>query len=148
MAAKLTRLIHEITIQLHLMAESYTFCSSRSMRPIRKLLDTPSGVCWTPIFRLLVVITKTVCKVRGLSLLLRVGTLWRCDDGLFSKYLPWQAMHFLQRSTHFSKMCCRPFDASLRRIVELAFLTSKLPFHGWKSLEIAWGEIWTVWQMF
>jgi hypothetical protein len=21
----------------------------------------------------------------------------------FSKYLPWQAMHFLQRSTHFSK---------------------------------------------
>jgi hypothetical protein len=23
------------------------------------------------------------------------------------KYLPWQAMHFLQCSTHFSKMCCR-----------------------------------------
>jgi hypothetical protein len=22
----------------------------------------------------------------------------------FSKYLPWQAMHFLQRSTHFSKV--------------------------------------------
>jgi hypothetical protein len=27
----------------------------------------------------------------------------------FSKYLPWQVMHFLQCSTHFSKMCCRPF---------------------------------------
>jgi len=26
----------------------------------------------------------------------------------FSKYLPWQAMHFLQRSTHFSKTYCRP----------------------------------------
>jgi hypothetical protein len=26
----------------------------------------------------------------------------------FSKYLSWQAMHFLQRSTHFSKTCCRP----------------------------------------
>jgi len=26
----------------------------------------------------------------------------------FSKYLLWQAMHFLQRSTHFSKTCCRP----------------------------------------
>jgi predicted ferric reductase len=22
------------------------------------------------------------------------------------------------------------------------------PFHGWKSPEIAWGEIWTVWRMF
>jgi hypothetical protein len=27
--------------------------------------------------------TKAVCKVRGLTLLLRVGTLWRCGDGLF-----------------------------------------------------------------
>jgi hypothetical protein len=26
----------------------------------------------------------------------------------FSKYVPWQAMHYLQRSTHFSKTCCRP----------------------------------------
>jgi hypothetical protein len=29
-----------------------------------------------------------------------------CGDAVtvsFSKYLPWQAMHFLQRSTHFSK---------------------------------------------
>jgi hypothetical protein len=41
----------------------------------------------------------------------------------FSKYLRWQAMHFLQRSTHFSKMCCRPFAASFRRIVEQAVLT-------------------------
>jgi hypothetical protein len=27
----------------------------------------------------------------------------------FSKYLPWQAMHFLQRSTHFSKTKLRSF---------------------------------------
>jgi hypothetical protein len=52
----------------------------------------------------------------------------------FSKYLPWQAMHFLQRSTHFSKMCCRP-------LITLKFLASELPFHGWKNLEIAWNEI-------
>jgi hypothetical protein len=38
----------------------------------------------------------------------------------FSKYLPWQAVHFLQRSTPFSKTCCRPFGASFRRIVEQA----------------------------
>jgi hypothetical protein len=62
----------------------------------------------------------------------------------FSKYLPWQAMHFLQRSTHFSKTCCRPFTASFRRIIEQAVLTSELPFHGGKRPEIAWVEIWTV----
>jgi hypothetical protein len=25
------------------------------------------------------------------------------------------------------------------------FLALELPFHGWKSLEIAWGEFWTPW---
>jgi hypothetical protein len=54
MAAKLTRLPHKIAIQLHLMAESYTISSSRSRRPVRKLLDTPSythkhtGIYQTP----------------------------------------------------------------------------------------------------
>jgi len=42
MATKLTRLTHKIAIQLHLVADSCTFCSSRSRRPVRKLLDTPS----------------------------------------------------------------------------------------------------------
>jgi hypothetical protein len=51
----------------------------------------------------------------------------------FSKYLPWQAI--LKRSTHFSKTCCRPLIIS-------KFFVSEFPFHGWKSPEIAWGEIW------
>jgi len=42
MAAKLTRLTHKIAIQLHLVAESCTICSSRSRWPVRKFLDTPS----------------------------------------------------------------------------------------------------------
>jgi hypothetical protein len=68
----------------------------------------------------------------------------------FSKYPPWQAVRFLQRSTHFSKTCCRPFAANLRRTVEQAVLTSwslasELPFHGWKNAEMAWSEIWIVW---
>jgi hypothetical protein len=50
-----------------------------------------------------------------------------------SKYLPCQAMHFLQRFTHFSKTCCRPLITS-------KFLASELPFHGWKSSELAWGR--------
>jgi hypothetical protein len=44
MAVKLTGLSHKIAIQLHLVAESCTTCSSRSRRPVRKLLDTPSYV--------------------------------------------------------------------------------------------------------
>jgi hypothetical protein len=42
MAAQFTILTHKISIQLHLVAESCTICSSRSRRPVRKLLDTPS----------------------------------------------------------------------------------------------------------
>jgi hypothetical protein len=42
MAAKLTRLTHRIAIQLHLVADSCTICSSRSRRPVLKLLDTLS----------------------------------------------------------------------------------------------------------
>jgi hypothetical protein len=41
MAAKLTRLTHKIMTQLHLVAESCTVDSSRSRRPVLKLLDTP-----------------------------------------------------------------------------------------------------------
>jgi hypothetical protein len=39
MAAELTRLTHKIAIQLHLMEENCTICSSHSRRPVRKLLD-------------------------------------------------------------------------------------------------------------
>jgi hypothetical protein len=44
MEAKLTRLTDNISLQLHLLAESCTICGSRSRRPVRKLLDTPSCV--------------------------------------------------------------------------------------------------------
>jgi len=42
MAAKLTRLTHKVVIQLHIVAKSCNICSSRSGRPVRKLLDTLS----------------------------------------------------------------------------------------------------------
>jgi hypothetical protein len=62
--------------------------------------------------------------------------LWGCAVTVsFSTYLPWQAMHFLQRSTHFSETWCRLLIIS-------KFLSSELPFHVWKSPKIAWGEIW------
>jgi hypothetical protein len=37
MAAKLTRLTHKIAIQLHLVADSCTICSSRSRWPVQEL---------------------------------------------------------------------------------------------------------------
>jgi len=40
MAVKLTRLTHKIALQLRLLAESYTICSSRSRWPVRKLVYT------------------------------------------------------------------------------------------------------------
>jgi hypothetical protein len=48
MAAKLARLTHKVAIQLHIVAESCTICSSRSRRPARKLLDTPSYALHVP----------------------------------------------------------------------------------------------------
>jgi hypothetical protein len=44
MATELTRLTHKITIQLYLVAESCTICSSRSKRPVRELLNAPSYI--------------------------------------------------------------------------------------------------------
>jgi len=44
MAIKLTTLTNKIATQLHLVAESYTICSSRSRWPVRKLWDTPSYI--------------------------------------------------------------------------------------------------------
>jgi len=42
MVLKLTRLTHKIAIQLQFVAESSTICSSRSRRPVPKLLYRPS----------------------------------------------------------------------------------------------------------
>jgi hypothetical protein len=42
MTAELTSLLHKIAIQLYLVAESCTICSSRCRRPVLRLLDTPS----------------------------------------------------------------------------------------------------------
>jgi hypothetical protein len=54
MVAKLTRLTHNIAIQLHLAAESCTICSSHSRKPVQKLFDTLS---YTP--HLEAVLSKT-----------------------------------------------------------------------------------------
>jgi hypothetical protein len=77
--------------------------------------------------------TRAICKVHGLTLLLQVGTLRRCGDGLFSKVPPLASdalltvlhpllKNLLQTVDHYEMSCLRA------------------PFHGWKHSEIAWGE--------
>jgi hypothetical protein len=66
MATKLTRLTHKMAIQLHLVAESYTICSSRSRCQVLKLVDTPSyeaGWNWMPSFLYGELNNETKCKV-------------------------------------------------------------------------------------
>jgi hypothetical protein len=87
------------------------------------------------------VYTRVVCKVRGSTILLQVRNLWRCDDGLFFEVPPLASDALLTTLHPLLETCCRPLMTS-------KFLASKLPFHGWKSPEIAWGEICTVWRMF
>jgi hypothetical protein len=65
--------------------------------------------------------TRAVCKVSGLTLLLRVGTLWRCGDGLFFEVHPLASAallttlhplleNVLQTVDHFEMSCLRaPF---------------------------------------
>jgi hypothetical protein len=81
--------------------------------------------------------TRANSKIRGLTLLLRVGTSWRCGDRLYSEVPSLASDHFLQSSTHLSKTYCRPFATSFRRIVQQAVLTS---WCGWKGghLRIHW----------
>jgi hypothetical protein len=43
--------------------------------------------------------TRAICKVRGLTLLFRVGTLWRCGDGLFFQVPPLSS-HALLTTLH------------------------------------------------
>jgi hypothetical protein len=42
-----------------------------------------------------IIITRAICKVGGLNFLLRVGSMWRCGDGLFIEVPPLAGDAFL-----------------------------------------------------
>jgi hypothetical protein len=76
--------------------------------------------------------TRAVCKVSGINLLLRVGTLWRRGDGLFFE-VSLLASDALITTLH-------PLLENVLQIVdhfEISYLGA--PFHGWKNPEISWG---------
>jgi hypothetical protein len=78
--------------------------------------------------------------------------LWRCDDGLFFEVLPFESdallstLHpLLENELH---TVCRKLQddcgtGGFDLLITSKFLASELRFHGWKSPEIAWSEIWT-----
>jgi len=70
MVAKLTRLTQKIAIQLHPVAESYTICSFRSRRTVRKLFDTPSYtyyVIWDDTVRFILVTSSFKVQKKNLK---------------------------------------------------------------------------------
>jgi hypothetical protein len=67
--------------------------------------------------------------------------LWRCGDGLFSEVPPLASDALLT-------MLHPLLENMLQTIDCFEFLALELPFHGWKSPVIEWGEIWTIWWIF
>jgi hypothetical protein len=77
---------------------------------------------------------RAVFTVCGLTLLLQVRTLWRCNEGLFFEVPP------LASDALFTML--HPLIANMLQTSDhFKFLALELPFHGWESLEITWGEI-------
>jgi hypothetical protein len=68
--------------------------------------------------------TSDVCKVRELTLLIRVRTLWRCGDGLFFEVPPLASDALLTTLHPLLKNCCR-------LLITWKFLASELPPFSW-----------------
>jgi hypothetical protein len=70
--------------------------------------------------------------------------LWRCGDGLFSEVPPLASDELLKM---LHSLLENVLQTVCRKLQEDSgtgeFLASELPFHGWKSPEIARDEIWT-----
>jgi len=91
MEAKLARLTYKIAIQLHLMAESCTICSSRSGRPVWKLLDTHSYVVTCECSD---VLYWTDWQIHG--------NTWDTYDWATLRILLWQGMYLKRGTTSIS----------------------------------------------
>jgi hypothetical protein len=69
---------------------------------------------------------RAICKICGLTLLLQVGTLWRCGDGLFFEVPPMASDALLTVLHPLLKNV-------LQTLIISEFLASELPFHGGKA---------------
>jgi hypothetical protein len=76
--------------------------------------------------------TRAVWKVRGLTSLFRVRTLWRCGDGLFFEVTPLANDALLTTFPPTSRK--RAADRLPDLLITSKFLASELTFRGWKCL--------------
>jgi hypothetical protein len=82
---KLSRLTHEIAIQLHLVAESCVICSFRSKWPARKLLNTHTRV-YVCVFCTRVIYPTKVTVTEGINRLFECSHI--CDVNFTGKTQP------------------------------------------------------------
>jgi hypothetical protein len=69
--------------------------------------------------------------------------LWKCCDGLFFDLPPSVSDAFLTKLLPLLENVLQNVYNKLQEDSGTGgFLASELSFHGWKSPEIAWGEIW------
>jgi hypothetical protein len=78
--------------------------------------------------------------------------VWRCSDDLFFE-VSLLAVDALLTTLHpllenvLQTVCSELQEdngtGGFDLLITSKFLASELPFHAWKSPEIAWGEIWT-----
>jgi hypothetical protein len=85
MAEKFNRPNHKIAIQLHIVAENCTSCSSFSRRPVRKLMDTPSYMAGSLSHSLSSALYHRLAYVRSLIavFIINVIRLW-CETILYT----------------------------------------------------------------
>jgi hypothetical protein len=95
MEAKLNRLTHKIAIQLQLVAKSCTICNSRSRRPVRKLLDTPSYyVTSSPLTKYMFIFKRGFWLSQSRDSSVSVGLGYQLDDRGSSVRFPAGAGNF------------------------------------------------------
>jgi hypothetical protein len=93
----------KLTTHLHLMSRLrmhgavppfHCLCGVVLSETQRNYKD-PMIIHYAPHVEKITPYTRAVCKVRGLTLLLRVGNLWRCGDVLFFEVSPLSSDAFL-----------------------------------------------------
>jgi hypothetical protein len=77
---------------------------------------------------------RAVGKFRGLTLLLRIGTLWRCGDGLFFEVLPLASDELLT-------MLHLLLENVVQTVDHFEISSLGAPFSWLEKPGIAWGEI-------
>jgi hypothetical protein len=92
--------------------------------------------------------TTAVRKVRGLTSLLRFGTLWRCGDGLFFEAPPLASDTLLTMLHQLLENVLQTVCRKLQEDSGTGGFDRGVPFSWLEKPRNRLGKIWTVWRMF